>query len=56
MFKVHDKKNKTVSNDKGNIYLFKVNNRNTTKKVLNVFKVFNKDPRTTSILLWRLYC
>ena len=56
MFKVHDKNNKTISNDKVNIYLFKVNNRNTTKKVLNVFKVFNKDPRTTPILLWCLYC
>ena len=32
----------------GNIYLFKVNSRNTQKKVKNVFKVNNREIRTTS--------
>ena len=32
-----------------NIYLFKVNNRNTGKKVRNMFKVNNNNTRTTSI-------
>ena len=31
-----------------NNYLFKVNNRNTGKKVWNIFKVDNKDTRRTS--------
>ena len=31
-----------------NIYLFKVNNRNTRKKARNMFKVNCKDTRTTS--------
>ena len=39
-----------------NIYLFKVNNRNT-KKVANSFKVNNKDARTTSLTSFcYLYC
>ena len=33
-----------------NIYLFKVNNRNTKKKVRNKFKVKNKDTRITHVL------
>ena len=28
-------------------YMFKVNNRNTRNKVRNMFKVYNKDTRTT---------
>ena len=30
-----------------NIYLFKVNNRNTRKRCKNMFKVKNKNARTT---------
>ena len=38
-----------------NIYLFKVNNRNT-KKVWNIFKVNNKDTRTTSMTsFWYIF-
>ena len=40
-----------------NIYLFKVNNRSTKKKVWNMFRVNNKNTRMTSItLLWCFYC
>ena len=32
-----------------NIYLFKVNNKNTRKRYENMFKINNKDTRTTSM-------
>ena len=32
----------------GNIYLFKVNSRNTQKKIKNIFKVNKREIRTTS--------
>ena len=37
-----------------NIYLFKVSNGNTRKKVAQNFKVNNKDTRTTS-MTWFFY-
>ena len=33
-----------------NTYLFKVSNRNTRKKVRNMFKVHNKNTRTTDVV------
>ena len=40
-----------------NIELFKVKNRNCRKKVWNMFKVNNKDTKTTSTTsFWCLYC
>ena len=40
-----------------NIYLFRVNNKNTRKRYENLFKVNNKDTRTTSMtLFWCFYC
>ena len=42
--------------DSAGIYLIKINNRNTRTKVWNMFKVNNKDTKTTSVtqklLLW----
>ena len=40
-----------------NIYLFKVSNRNTRKKMWNMFKVNNKNIRTTSVTsFWCFFC
>ena len=40
-----------------NIYLFKGINRNTRKKVWNIFKVNNKNTRTMSMMsFWYFYC
>ena len=40
-----------------NIHFFQVNNKNTSKKVWNMFKVNNKITRTTSMTsFWCFYC
>ena len=44
---------KLIAWDPANIYLFKVNSGNTTKRVWNKAKVYNKYNRK---LLWCLYC
>ena len=51
---------KISDHNPADIYSFKVNNRNTKKKVWNMFKVNNKNIRMTSLMsltsFWCFYC
>ena len=45
-----------IFSNPANIYLFKVNNKNTSKEVWNMFKVYNKNRTTSSTSFWWFYC